>query len=254
MDDLRARLEELAGVMTAQAQPPPAAVVVLRRARRRAVAVRTAAAVTVLVVIGLAVAAPRIGLTRPGPAARPTTSATTVPGGPGRGAAAIAVWPPEGPPGTLITISGPGCHPFNWSGGSAHGWSPWWSTRMELHLNHLYGQGGVKPWVMEEVAVTPGPDGRWQAAYRVPQYLPPQSYELTVVCWEGSSTWRPLPGKPTFTVTRPPAAQPASGWITPGLAALGSGMLAALGGWRLYRRRHPAGLSPSRQGRSPMAH
>lgn len=247
-DDLRVRLEELAAVMTAQALPPPAAAVLQRRARWRVVAVRTAAAVTVLVVIGLAVAAPRIGLTRPAPAARPTTSATTAPSGSGRGAAAVAVWPLRGPPGTLVTISGPGCKPFNKSG---FGWSPKWSTRMELHLNHLFGQGGVKPWVLEEVAVTPGPDGRWQTAYRVPRYLPPQSYEVTVLCSEGRSTWRPLPGKPTFTVTRPPTARPASGWITFGLAALGGGTLAALGGWRLYRRRHPAG--PSRQGRSPMA-
>ena len=41
-------------------------------------------------------------------------------------------------------------------------------------------------------------------------------------------------------------------WIIPGLVALGSGTLAALGVWALYRRRHPPGSS--RQGRSPMAH
>jgi hypothetical protein len=75
------------------------------------------------------------------------------------------------------------------------------------------------------------------------------------------------PGVPAPAVTGPPtqpaipaaaqpatpaAARPASRWILPGLAALGSGALAALGGWLLYRRRHPAG--PSRPGRSGMAH
>jgi hypothetical protein len=50
----------------------------------------------------------------------------------------------------------------------------------------------------------------------------------------------------------PAAAQSARRWIIPGLAAVGSGALAALGVWLLYRRRHPTG--PSRQGRSRMAH
>jgi hypothetical protein len=58
-------------------------------------------------------------------------------------------------------------------------------------------------------------------------------------------------GSPTQPAS-PAAAQPASRWIIPGLVALGSGALAALGVWLLYRRRHPAG--PSRQGRSGMAH
>jgi hypothetical protein len=58
-------------------------------------------------------------------------------------------------------------------------------------------------------------------------------------------------GPPTQPAT-PAAAHLASRWIIPGLVALGSGTLAALGVWALYRRRHPAG--PSRQGRSPMAH
>jgi hypothetical protein len=44
----------------------------------------------------------------------------------------------------------------------------------------------------------------------------------------------------------------ASRWVIPGLAALGSGTLAALAVWLLYRRRHPA--RPSRQGRSHLAH
>jgi hypothetical protein len=43
----------------------------------------------------------------------------------------------------------------------------------------------------------------------------------------------------------------ASRWVIPGLAALGSGTLAALSLWLLYRRRHPA--HPSRQERSYLA-
>jgi hypothetical protein len=58
-------------------------------------------------------------------------------------------------------------------------------------------------------------------------------------------------GSPTQPAS-PAAARPASRWIIPGLVALGSGALAALAVWLLYRRRHPAG--PSRQGRSRMAH
>jgi hypothetical protein len=37
-----------------------------------------------------------------------------------------------------------------------------------------------------------------------------------------------------------PATQPTSHWVIPGLAALASGTLAAVGVWLLYRRRHPA--------------
>jgi hypothetical protein len=58
-------------------------------------------------------------------------------------------------------------------------------------------------------------------------------------------------GSPTQPAT-PAAAQSARRWIIPGLAAVGSGTLAALGVWLLYRRRHPVGAS--RQGRSGMAH
>jgi hypothetical protein len=69
----------------------------------------------------------------------------------------------------------------------------------------------------------------------------------------------PQPQAPASAVTAPSAqpatpeaAEPASRWIIPGLAALGGGTLAALGMWLLSRRRHPAG--PSRQGRSRIAH
>jgi hypothetical protein len=71
----------------------------------------------------------------------------------------------------------------------------------------------------------------------------------------------PTPSDPPVTQPQPPmvagpATQPtsqlASRWIIPGLAALGSGTLAALGVWLLYRRRHPA--HPSRQGPSYLVH
>jgi hypothetical protein len=58
-------------------------------------------------------------------------------------------------------------------------------------------------------------------------------------------------GSPIQPLT-PTAAEPASHWIVPGLAALGSGALAALAVWLLYRRRHPAGRDRPR--RSRMAH
>jgi hypothetical protein len=72
-----------------------------------------------------------------------------------------------------------------------------------------------------------------------------------------------LPADPPVTQPQPPASmvagpatkptsQLASRWVIPGLAALGSSTLAALGMWLLYRRRHPA--HPSRQPRSHLAH
>jgi hypothetical protein len=86
-----------------------------------------------------------------------------------------------------------------------------------------------------------------------------------------SPTTTPEPMSPTPTsppadppVTQPqvpapmvagPATQPtselASRWVIPGLAALGSGILAALSVWLLDRRRHPA--RPNRPGRCYLA-
>jgi hypothetical protein len=60
------------------------------------------------------------------------------------------------------------------------------------------------------------------------------------------------PQPPAPMAATQPTSQLASRWIIPGLAALGSGTLAVLGVWLLYRRRHPA--RPSRQGRSRLAH
>jgi hypothetical protein len=67
------------------------------------------------------------------------------------------------------------------------------------------------------------------------------------------------PADPPVTQPQPPApmvagqatqptSQLGSRWIIPGLVALGSGTLAALAVWLLYRRRHPA--HPSDHGRS----
>jgi hypothetical protein len=130
------------------------------------------------------------------------------------------------------------------------------------------------------------PDGTFTATTTIPRSRAAGSYTITGRCGGGNlgvsatlvvrapasptttpaSTPPPATG-PTVTpsaVPAPavtgPATQPAtpaaahlaSRWIIPGLVALGSGTLAALGVWALYRRRHPAG--PSRQGRSRMAH
>jgi hypothetical protein len=67
------------------------------------------------------------------------------------------------------------------------------------------------------------------------------------------------PAAPAPTATLPaakpttrPASELASRWLIPGLGALATGGLAALCGWLLYRRRHPAG--PRRPRRSRLAH
>jgi hypothetical protein len=126
--------------------------------------------------------------------------------------------------------------------------------------------------------------GAFTATTRIPRSKPAGTYTITGRCGGGTfggatlvvraapTTTTPIPAAPIATtppVTQPQAptpavaepsaqpattaaAQPASRWIGPGLAALGSGTLAALGVWLLYRRQHPAGRSP--QGRSRMAH
>jgi hypothetical protein len=129
------------------------------------------------------------------------------------------------------------------------------------------------------------PDGTFTATTAIPRSTRAGTYTITGRCGGGSfggatlvvravasPTTTPAPAAPSATgppVTQPqvaapavagPPAQPATTattqaagrWIIPGLAALGSGTLAALGVWLLYRRRHPAGSS--RQGRSRMAH
>jgi hypothetical protein len=125
------------------------------------------------------------------------------------------------------------------------------------------------------------PDGTFTATTTIPRSRAAGTYPITgrcgganfggatlVVRAPASPMTTPAPVSPTGTappVTQPhvpaptvagpptqPATQLASRWIIPGLAGLGSGSLAVLGVWLLYRRRHPA--SPSRQGRSHLAH
>jgi hypothetical protein len=116
------------------------------------------------------------------------------------------------------------------------------------------------------------PDGTFTATTTIPRSKPAGTYTITgrcggatfggatlVVRAAASPTTTPAPAAPSATsppVTQPQvaapavagpsaqpastaAAQPASHWIIPGLAALASGTLAALGVWMLYRRRHP---------------
>jgi hypothetical protein len=138
---------------------------------------------------------------------------------------------------------------------------------------------------MPAVGATVRRDGTFQATTTIPRSRAAGSYTITgrcggnlgvsatlVVRAPASPTTTPAPVPPPATgptvtapavsapaITGPPtqpatpaAAHLASRWIIPGLVALGSGTLAALGVWALYRRRHPPGSS--RQGRSPMAH
>ena len=130
------------------------------------------------------------------------------------------------------------------------------------------------------------PDGTFTTTTIIPRSRAAGTYSITGRCgganFAGATlvvraapttpTTTPEPMSPTPTgppsdppVTQPqvpapmvagPATQPtsdlASRWVIPGLAALGSGILAALSVWLLYRRRHPA--HPNRQGHSHLAH
>jgi hypothetical protein len=111
------------------------------------------------------------------------------------------------------------------------------------------------------------PDGTFTATTTIPRSKAAGSYTISGRCGGGNlgasatlvvraaasptTTVAPVPPPATAPpVTQPqvpaptvagPATQPASRWIIPELAALGSGTLAALGVWLLYRRWHPAG-------------
>jgi len=123
-------------------------------------------------------------------------------------------------------------------------------------------------------AVKPG--GAFTVATTIPRSKPAGTYTITGRCGGGNlgvsatlavraavaPTTTPAPTPPATgpSVSQPavpapavtgPPTPPASRWIIPWLAALGSSTLAALGGWLWYRRRHPASLS--RHGRSRMA-
>jgi hypothetical protein len=119
------------------------------------------------------------------------------------------------------------------------------------------------------------PDGAFAATTRIPRSRAAGSYTISGRCGGGNigasatlevraaptptTTPAPTPPATASPVTQPAAAAPADAgpgtqpaaatadhlagrWIIPGLAALASGILAALGVWLLYRRRHPAGL------------
>jgi hypothetical protein len=121
------------------------------------------------------------------------------------------------------------------------------------------------------------PDGTFTTTTVIPRSRAAGTYPISGRCCGGNfggttlvvraapttPTTTPEPMAPPVTQPQPPAptvagpaTQPTSHlagrWIIPGLAALGSGTLAALSIWLLYRRRHPA--RPSRQGRSYVAH
>jgi hypothetical protein len=121
------------------------------------------------------------------------------------------------------------------------------------------------------LGATVRPDGTFTATTTIPRSKAAGSYTISGRCGGGNlgasatlvvraaasptTTVAPVPPPATAPpVTQPqvpaptvagpatqPAAHPASRWIIPGLAALGSGTLAVLGVWLLYRRRHPAG-------------
>jgi hypothetical protein len=129
------------------------------------------------------------------------------------------------------------------------------------------------------------PDGTFTTTILIPRSRAVGTYSITGRCGGAnfagailvvraaptSPTTTPEPMSPTPTsppadppVTQPqvpapmvagPATQPtsdlASRWVIPGLAALGSGILAALSVWLLDRRRHPA--RQNRQGRCYLA-
>jgi hypothetical protein len=61
------------------------------------------------------------------------------------------------------------------------------------------------------------------------------------------SVAKPAPAAPVVRPAKPAAtaraSDPAGPWLVPGSAALGAGALVAVGGWLLFRRRHPVDLA-----------
>ena len=104
-----------------------------------------------------------------------------------------------------------------------------------------------------------GPDGAFAATTRIPPSRPAGTYTITGRCGGGNlgvsaalevraasaATGTPAPAP---SATAPPATPPtastadrrADSWIVPGLVGLAAGVVAALGVWLLYRRRHPS--------------
>jgi hypothetical protein len=123
------------------------------------------------------------------------------------------------------------------------------------------------------IFATVKPEGTFAVTTRIPASRAPGTYTISgregggnlgvsatlVVRAAAAPTTTPAAAPPATTppqasapAVTAPATQPASHWLVPWLAALGSATLAALGMWLLYRRRHPAGRS--RQGHSRAAH
>ena len=139
-------------------------------------------------------------------------------------------------------------------------------------------------WPALGVAVRP--DGTFTTTTIIPRSRAAGTYPITGRCGGGNfggptlevraapttptTTPEPMSPTPEDPPADPPVTQPqmsapmvagpatqstshlASRWVIPGLAALASSTLAALGVWLLYRRRHPA--HSSRQGHSHLAH
>jgi hypothetical protein len=120
------------------------------------------------------------------------------------------------------------------------------------------------------VAAAVRPDGTFTVTTRIPRSRPAGTYTISGRCGGGNlgiSATLVVRAAPTPTTTAPPVTRPAGPatgpqatapagtqpaasrgdqlagrWIIPGLVALASGTLAALGVWLPHRRRHPAGL------------
>jgi hypothetical protein len=111
-------------------------------------------------------------------------------------------------------------------------------------------------------AVKPG--GTFTTTTRIPRSTPAGTYDISGRCGGGNigvvatlevraaptATTSPAPAPPaTAPTATQPTASTADHWIIAGLVALAVGALAALGGWLLYRHRHPTGLGgPGRLG------
>jgi hypothetical protein len=143
-------------------------------------------------------------------------------------------------------------------------------TLLSRAFVHTYDFAGV-PAVFAGVK----PSGAFTATTTIPRSTPAGTYTITGRCGgenlgvsatlvvraaASPTTTAPAPPATGPSVSQPalpapavtgPPTPPASRWIIPWLAALGSSTLAALGAWLVYRRRHPASLS--RLGRSRMA-
>jgi hypothetical protein len=170
--------------------------------------------------------------------------------------------------GDTVTVSG-------WVGPDSAGVECRGVTLLSRAFVHTYDFAEVPA-----VGAAVNPDGTFTATTTIPRSKAAGTYTITGRCGGGNlgvsatlvvraavaPTATPAPTPPANGPSvvqpavaapavsgppTPPASPSASRWMIPWLAALGSGTLAALGGWLWYRRRHPASLS--RRGWSRMA-